>query len=55
MYLDKGTYVKSFYSVMMNPSAVKVYKMATAHPRIHHFISWNNLAPKIISDKFRKT
>lgn len=53
-YLDSGTYVKSFYSVITNPSCVKVYGMDTIDSRIHHRVEWNNAVPKIISDKYKK-
>jgi hypothetical protein len=55
IYLNMGTYVKSFYSVMMAPSCVKIAAMGDVHKRIHHQVSWNNAASKIISDKYRKT
>lgn len=54
LYLDNGTYVKSFYSVMIAPSAVKLAQMGCGHKRIHHLISWENAVPKIISSRFRK-
>ena len=54
IYLDNGTYVKSFYSVIIEPSCAKVAIMNTKHPRIHHKILWNNCCPKIISDKYKK-
>lgn len=54
VYLDKGTYLKSFYSVMYCPSCVKVSTMGRTHRRIHHKISWNNCTPKIINQKYKK-
>lgn len=54
IYLDNGTYVKSFYSVICQPSCAKVAIMNSNHPRIHHKILWNNCCPKIISDKYKK-
>lgn len=54
MYLDLGTYVKSFYTVMMVPSAVKVSVLEDSYARLHHSINWHNLAPKIISERHRK-
>lgn len=54
LYLDYGTYVKSFYSVMYCPSFVKVAEMITTHRRLHHKLSWNNAAPQIIDEKYRK-
>lgn len=54
MYKSTGTYVKSFYSVMLAPSCVKVAMMGQSHQRIHHSINWEHCCPKIISDRFRK-
>lgn len=54
MYLENGTYMKSFYTVMMCPSAVKVASMGAYHPRIHHKINWNRCAPKILRQEWRK-
>ena len=53
-YLKFGTYVKSFYSVMVCPSACKIKMMRSNHPRLHHKIDWNAAVPKIISSDFRK-
>jgi len=54
MYMEQGTYMKSFYTVMMAPSCVTVKLMQTTHPRPHHRMKWVNTVPKIISDKHRK-
>lgn len=54
MYLDTGTYMKSFYTVMMCPSSVKVGIIRDHHERIHHRVNWNNTVPKIISEKHKK-
>lgn len=58
-YLNLGTYEKSFYSVMIMPSAVKVSTMGGGgnehnYYRIHHHINWNNCTPKIIDQKWKK-
>ena len=53
-YLQYGTYVKSFYSVMLCPSCVKISEMGQSHRRIHHLIDWEVAVPKIISSKFKK-
>lgn len=57
-YLDKGTYLKSFYSVMWSPSCVKIAGMGGgnggAHYRIHHEVNWNRCAPKIMNEKWKK-
>lgn len=54
MYLKYGTYVKSFYTVMYQPSSVKIAMMNSRHPRIHHQIRWVNTVPYIIPEYFRK-
>lgn len=57
LYLDGGTYIKSFYSVMYCPSSVKIGKLGdprSPHFRIHHKINWHATAPKIISERWRK-
>lgn len=53
-YLDNGTYVKSFPTVMLNPSCVKISAMRSTHARIHHKINWRNAVPKILNEKYRK-
>ncbi len=54
IYLDIGTYIKSFYSVMVEPSCVKVSGMGVTNRRIHHNVRWNNCAPLILNEKYRK-
>lgn len=54
MYLDSGTYVKSFYSVIFSPQAVRVAEMGAHHRRMHHRVNWNACTPKILSDRYRK-
>lgn len=53
-YLDLGTYVKSFYTIIGNPSCVKISNIGCNHRRIHHLIDWEHAVPKIISDRFKK-
>lgn len=53
-YLDGGTYLKSFYTVMFSPSCTKVYLMGLRHKRLHHKINWENAVPKIIDENFKK-
>ena len=55
IYLDSGTYVKSFYTVMYAPSCTCIRMMGTKHRRLHHSINWNNAVPKIIPEQFKKT
>ncbi len=54
MYIEYGTYVKSFFSVMVAPSCVKIGIMGSSHKRVHHLIAWENCTPKIVSDRFKK-
>lgn len=54
VYVDSGTYVKSFYSVMTNPSCVKIKPMGVSSKRLHHAISWDNAVPCIIDEKHKK-
>jgi len=54
MYLDAGTYVKSFYTVMIAPSCVRVCRMISKNRRIHHAIKWADAVPVIIDEKYRK-
>jgi len=54
IYLSKGTYVKSFYSVMYTPSAVKVNLMGDKHMRLHHRVKWASAVPFIINEKHKK-
>lgn len=57
LYLDSGTYVKSFYSVMYAPSCVRVGAMAdnsNPRPRLHHAINWHHAVPLILREEHRK-
>lgn len=53
IYLDLGTYIKSFYSVIVAPNCVKISAMGNNDLRIHHKVSWNKACPKIIREKFK--
>jgi hypothetical protein len=54
VYLESGTYTKSFYSVMMAPSCITVRVLVTVGNRYHHKILWWNAVPKILSERHRK-
>jgi hypothetical protein len=57
LYLDSGTYVKSFYSVMLEPSCVRIGQLAdprSPHWRFHHAINWRNAAVQIVHERHRK-
>lgn len=55
VYLDGGTYLKTFYTVIFSPSCTKVGMMGDKHKRIHHMIDWNRCVPKILNEKWKKT
>jgi hypothetical protein len=54
IYLDLGTYVKSFYSVMYAPSCVKIAKMGVKNKRLHHMVKWKYAVPEIVSGNLKK-
>lgn len=54
LYLDYGTYVKSFYTLMATPSCVKIGETGVTHRRLHHRINWDAAVPKILSEQYRK-
>lgn len=54
LYLDYGTYLKSYYSVMIQPSSVIIKQMGVTNFRLHHQLKWNNTVPKIINEKYRR-
>lgn len=53
-YVKYGTYVKTFYSVMLAPSCVYVSIMGGWDKRIHHLVDWEHAVPKIISSRYKK-
>lgn len=67
LYLETGTYVKTFYSVIVHPSGVKVSVLYNTSARkevgpktnqvyrIHHRVDWNSTAPKILREGIKKT
>lgn len=56
IYLESGTYLKSFYTVLFCPSFATVQRMGgNTYHRIHHRIDWNHGVPKIISERYKKT
>jgi hypothetical protein len=55
IYKEFGTYIKSFYSVLVAPSCVKIGMFhGKSHSRIHHNVRWANACPVIIDEKHRK-
>lgn len=56
-YKKFGTYVKSFFTVMMMPSCVKISMMGNhvETMRIHHKIQWKYCVPKILNERHKKS
>lgn len=55
VYLDGGTYVKSFYSIMNCPSAVTMRMMGYRSYRVHHLVNdYHQIAPAVIRAEHRK-
>jgi hypothetical protein len=54
MYLDLGTFAKSFYTAIYAPSCVKVSWFGNNYARIHHRINWDAAVPKIMNERYRK-
>ena len=54
LYKTYGTYVKSFFSIMYNPSCVRLSIIGRNHKRIHHKILWKHAVPQILSEKYKK-
>ena len=53
-YKKFGTYVKSFYSVMLRPDSVKIGMVGESHKRVHHNINWETCVPKILDERYKK-
>ena len=53
-YLEYGTYIKSFYSILACPSCIKVGTLGLSNIRFHHIVDWEHCVPKIISSRFKK-
>ena len=54
MYIQSGTYVKSFYTVMVAPSCTRIKKMGQTLSRWHHNIIWNSAVPAILRERWKK-
>ena len=54
IYLDMGTYVKSFYTVVISPSSVKISMMGNKNMRIHHKVNWRKTIPCILNERYKK-
>jgi hypothetical protein len=53
-YLKYGTYVKSFTTVMMQPSSVFVAMMGFTKNRLHHRVIQRNTVPMIVKEMYKK-
>jgi len=54
IYLELGTYTKSFTTVMLAPSAVVVAEMGTTRRRLHHKVKTDLAYPKILRESLKK-
>jgi len=54
IYMDGGTYIKSFYTILFAPSSVTIKIMGQTNKRLHHSIKWDHAVPKILSEKYKK-
>lgn len=55
IYLNSGTYVKSFYTKMYMPSSVFINTMGYVNRRLHHMVKWKNTVPLILSEDVKKS
>jgi hypothetical protein len=53
LYLDSGTYIKSFYTVMAAPSCATIMLMGSTRRRIHHRINWRRAVPLILPESYK--
>ena len=54
IYEGRGTYSKTFYTVLCCPSFVKIDMFGDRHYRIHHKFNWPMAVPMLISDRYRR-
>lgn len=54
MYLEQWTYQKTFYSLIWNPSSIKVSIMWRKNDRIHHNVVRRNAVPVIMREAHKK-
>jgi hypothetical protein len=53
IYLELGTYMKSFYSIIYHPSSVVIKEMGRDNKRLHHSINSDFTYPKILREYAR--
>lgn len=54
IYKMFGTYVKSLYTCIQNPSSCRIGVLGNTFPRIHHNIFWKYAVPCVLDDKYCK-
>lgn len=54
IYKLNGTYIKSFYTIIFQPSSVKIRTMGVSERRLHHSINWKCTVPKILNENLKK-
>ena len=54
IYEGRGTYSKTFYTVLCCPSFVCVDMFGDRHYRIHHKFNWERARPKVMSGRYKK-
>jgi hypothetical protein len=54
IYLNQGTYIKSFYSIICSPNCVSIRIMGSTNRRMHHKVNWDCAVPMLIDEKHRK-
>lgn len=54
LYKTMGTYVKSFYSLMVAPSSIKISKIGNKNMRIHHKVKWRKTVPHLLDESLKK-
>jgi hypothetical protein len=54
LYLDSGTYIKSFYTLITAPNCTKIKSMGQSNKRLHHSINWKHAVPLIIRENYKK-
>jgi len=54
VYLDKGTYVNSFFPILLSPSYMRISTLGTKHESINHKVLRNYCVPNIIREEFKK-
>jgi hypothetical protein len=55
LYASYGTYVKTFYTLMMQPSSVSIGLMGHKdQKRVHHMVRWAHTVPMILREEVRR-